>query len=103
MTQRRSKGFRPGPPGHHLGGGGEIGGPLIAHRSHLWDSDTMPTPVSVVVLNFNRDDELKTTVAAVVTQSHRPLEVIVVDNASRDGSVDMVRSQFPSVRVLALS
>src|SRR5205807_8806034 len=29
-------------------------------------------------------------------------EVVVVDNASTDGSVQMVRSRFPEVRVIAL-
>ncbi|NIW25583.1 MAG: glycosyltransferase, partial [Gammaproteobacteria bacterium] len=28
-------------------------------------------------------------------------EVFVVDNASRDGSVDMLKKEFPRVRVLA--
>jgi GT2 family glycosyltransferase len=63
----------------------------------------MSTSMSVVVLNFNRRDELKTTLEAILAQTHRPLEVIVADNASTDGSAAMVRRHFPTVHVLSLS
>lgn len=62
----------------------------------------MPTPVSVVVLNFNRREELKITLQSVLAQSHQSLDVIVADNASSDGSLQMVRNEFPAVRILAL-
>jgi GT2 family glycosyltransferase len=58
--------------------------------------------VSVVVLNFNRKDELRETLRDVLAQTHRPLEVIAVDNASKDGSAAMVRDEFPSVKLVEL-
>jgi GT2 family glycosyltransferase len=60
------------------------------------------TPVSVVVLNFNRCAELKATLSDILAQSHRPLEVIVADNASTDGSPEMVKKDFPSVKLLSM-
>jgi hypothetical protein len=39
--------------------------------------------------------------ADVTTAGDRSLEVIVVDNASADGSVEMVQADFPGVRVIA--
>ena len=35
------------------------------------------------------------------TEIDRPIEVIVVDNSSADGSAAMLRSEFPSVRMIA--
>jgi GT2 family glycosyltransferase len=71
-------------------------------RTEIDAGGMMPTPVSVVVLNFNRREELKITLTSILAQSHRTLEVIVADNASSDGSVQMVRNEFPGVRILAL-
>ena len=62
----------------------------------------MPVPISVVVLNFNRRADLKMTLDAIFAQENPPAEVIVADNASKDGSADMVRREFTAARLLAL-
>jgi GT2 family glycosyltransferase len=59
--------------------------------------------VTVNILSFNRKDELRTTLAKVHAQAHAEIEVIVVDNNSSDGSVDMVKHEFPGVRVISLA
>ena len=58
--------------------------------------------LSVVILNYNRKDELRRTLTDVLAQEGLTPEVVVVDNASADGSQAMVRAEFPSVRLLAL-
>lgn len=57
------------------------------------------TPVlSIVILNYNTCDLLKQTLESIETPvSH---EIIVVDNASTDDSVEMVREQFPKVKLI---
>lgn len=55
----------------------------------------MPT-VSVIVVSFNTVDDLRACLASV-RDVH---EVIVVDNASTDGSPDMVEREFPRVRLV---
>jgi GT2 family glycosyltransferase len=52
--------------------------------------------VSVVVVSFNTKEKLRRCLACV----EREHELIVVDNASTDGSVEMVRSEFPHVRLI---
>jgi GT2 family glycosyltransferase len=62
-----------------------------------------PPSVTIVFLVFNRREELRTTLRKMLFDSdyEGQVEVIVVDNASTDGSADMVRAEFPEVRVMA--
>jgi GT2 family glycosyltransferase len=57
--------------------------------------------VSVIVVSFNTREIVRRCLASVLRQGTTPLEVIVVDNASMDGTVEMVRSSFPEVTVVA--
>jgi len=57
------------------------------------------TKVAVVILNFNGEDYLKKFLPGVVGYS-KPYSVVVVDNASTDRSVEIVKTQFPDVRVI---
>jgi N-acetylglucosaminyl-diphospho-decaprenol L-rhamnosyltransferase len=68
--------------------------------------------LSVIIVSWNVRDLLRKclwavdrgpwSVDGVPTTDHRPLstEVIVVDNASSDGTVEMLRAEFPDVRVI---
>jgi GT2 family glycosyltransferase/glycosyltransferase involved in cell wall biosynthesis len=56
--------------------------------------------VSAVVVSHNTRDDLLRCLAALATRVRLPLEVIVVDNASADGSAAAVRRDHPEVRVL---
>jgi len=57
---------------------------------------------SVVVPNWNGRGWLEACLNSLATQTVRPLEVIVVDNGSTDGSVAYVRGEHPGVRILEL-
>ena len=59
--------------------------------------------VSVVFLAYNRREQLLQAVEQMVDHSGYPgdrLEVLVVDNASNDGTADAVVAAFPDVRVV---
>ena len=58
--------------------------------------------VSVVILSYNRCTELLYTVSQVYTMDYTPYEVIVVDNNSTDGSVEMVNEKFPLAKLIRL-
>ena len=58
------------------------------------------TDVSIIVVSYNARDHLERCLAEVADGPH---EVIVVDNASTDGSPELVRSRFPSVRLVELT
>ncbi len=56
--------------------------------------------VSVVIVNFNGVEYLEPCLRSVFRQPYRPMEVIVVDNGSSDGSVATVETRFPEVRLI---
>ncbi len=54
--------------------------------------------VSIIIVNWNTRDILRDCLRSVYNQTHNiKFEVIVVDNASADGSAEMVKSEFPQV------
>ena len=59
--------------------------------------------LSIVVLSYNRREALAHTLKQLAPLAERGCEVIVVDNASQDGSAQMVADCFAWVRLLALS
>jgi GT2 family glycosyltransferase len=62
----------------------------------------MTPEISLVIVNWNGGQFLEACLGAVAAQRDVDFETILVDNGSRDGSVDFVRSRFPAVRVVAL-
>ncbi len=52
--------------------------------------------VSVVIVSFNTRDLLRECLQTVYAESGLQYEVIVVDNASRDASLEMVQREFPT-------
>ena len=58
--------------------------------------------LSIVIVNYNTRDLLRDCLRSVfASQWIAQVEVIVVDNSSPDGSTDMVRQEFPQVRLIA--
>lgn len=57
--------------------------------------------VSVVIVNWNGERFLERCLSALRAQTLPPDEIILVDNASSDGSLALAR-RFPEVRVVAL-
>lgn len=54
--------------------------------------------IAVAIVNWNTRDLLRTCLQAVLAEE--PAEVVVADNGSQDGSVEMVRRDFPSVTLI---
>jgi len=63
-----------------------------------------PSPrVCIVVLNFNGMHHLEYCLPSVLATDYPNCQVVVVDNASVDGSVEYVRKEFPGVTLLTSS
>lgn len=57
--------------------------------------------VSIVIVSWNVRGLLRACLQSISTFVQYPHEVIVIDNASSDGAVAMVQSEFPGVTVIA--
>jgi rhamnopyranosyl-N-acetylglucosaminyl-diphospho-decaprenol beta-1,3/1,4-galactofuranosyltransferase len=69
------------------------------------DNDPMQSPggICAVVVTYNRKRLLEQCLTALLDQT-RPLdEIIVIDNASTDGTEDVVRERFPGVTYVKLA
>lgn len=59
--------------------------------------------VSIVMLVWNRKDYVEAGLNEIFKSTYQNLEVIVVDNASDDGTSAMVAEKFPSVKLISLN
>ncbi len=57
--------------------------------------------LGIVILNYNTRDLLRECLRTLAATRGVGAETIVVDNASRDGSVTMLRAEFPHIRLIA--
>jgi GT2 family glycosyltransferase len=77
--------------------------PLAAEGSHL-KSPTREASLydlSIVIVSFNTRDVLRCCLEHLYeAKSTLALEIIVVDNASKDGTVQMLADEYPEVRVI---
>ncbi len=64
-------------------------------------ADSKPR-VAIVIVNFNGGALLDKCLAALRRQTFNVLRVIVVDNASSDGSVDGIEQLYPEAAVIRL-
>lgn len=57
--------------------------------------------VSIIIVSYNTKNILRDCVLSIKDKSHDiDYEIIVVDNASSDGSVEMLRQEFPDVKII---
>jgi len=56
----------------------------------------MGSLISVVILNYNGKDYIEECLDSVIDQTYEPLEIIVVDNASIDSSLEILKEKYSS-------
>ena len=64
---------------------------------------SLSVKVSVIIPNWNGGDWLDGCLNALKSQDFKDFEILVVDDASTDGSTDNLEERFPGVRVLRLT
>lgn len=63
----------------------------------------MAVDVSILIVTYQCHEEARECLASIYRNtSGVDYDVVLLDNASKDGTVDMVRSEFPQARLLAL-
>ena len=62
----------------------------------------MPVPrVSVIIINWNHRDCITDCLDSLLDQGFSDLEIIVVDNASTDGSVEWIQQNYSHVKLIS--
>ena len=56
--------------------------------------------ISVVIPSYNRKDFLKRSIDSAINQTKKPLEIIVVDDGSTDGTEAMIKSDYDFVKFI---
>lgn len=65
------------------------------------DFKLMKMDISIIIVNWNTRDLLRNCIGSVYKTIYDvTFEVIVVDNASRDGSASMLRKEYPQVEII---
>ncbi len=110
MREENPPGSPETPPPPETGGGGEREAPEAPPSSSLrfgggtGEAGEGGIPdISVAVVSYNTQGLLRACLRSLLdrqAEGEADLEITVADNGSRDGSVDMVRAEFPSVRLV---
>tara|TARA_B100001029_G_scaffold116456_1_gene96501 strand:- start:18163 stop:19065 length:903 start_codon:yes stop_codon:yes gene_type:complete len=56
--------------------------------------------ISVIIVNWNRLDDMNETLSSLQTQIYKNYEIVVVDNGSTDGSLEMIENKYPYVKLI---
>ena len=56
--------------------------------------------ISVIIPTYNRRNTLPRAVESVLNQTYKPIEIIVVDDGSTDGTKEMFSEMYPLVRYI---
>lgn len=56
--------------------------------------------ISIIILNWNGREHLATCLHSIFNQTYKQFEVIFVDNASRDDSIEYVKKNWPLVKII---
>jgi GT2 family glycosyltransferase len=62
---------------------------------------TTPPAISVIVVSYNTRAMTLDCLRSLAAETKTPHEVIVVDNASTDGSAEAIAAEFPGIRLMA--
>jgi GT2 family glycosyltransferase len=65
------------------------------------DDRREPPDVTVIIVSWNVRDLVGDCIRSVIDQTRHSYEIIVVDNASADGTAEMIATELPTVTLLA--
>ena len=69
----------------------------IINRTRKREVEKQPPRISVIIVNYNGLSYLDTCLSSVLRQDYPDYEIIFVDNASSDGSLEYIRAKYPGL------
>lgn len=79
----------------------QIRGKEIIQKHVTTDLDNVPL-VSIIIVNYNGKSFLRDCLESIKASEASDEEIIIVDNASSDGSLEYIKKEFPYVKLIAL-
>lgn len=75
----------------------------MKNQQILSEKNTISSAIqaSAIIVSWNTKELLRTCIQGLLTQEGVKLDIFVVDNNSSDGTVHMLRSEFPSIKCIA--
>jgi hypothetical protein len=73
---------------------------LLRRSEIVPDTEQWPS-VTAVVIGYNSKDIVGPCLQTLLDQDYPNLEVVVVDNASKDGTAEFVATNFPQIKLIA--
>jgi glycosyltransferase involved in cell wall biosynthesis len=73
---------------------------ILSSLKQASSSNDSAAEISVILPVFNRETLVETSLRSILAQSHRPLDVVVVDDGSTDGSTGVVERFGEEVRLI---
>lgn len=58
--------------------------------------------ISLVIINYNNKSYLQRCMTSIFNQTYKNLEVIFIDNESKDGSYDFMKEEYPNKDILLI-
>jgi len=56
--------------------------------------------ISIIIVNWNAEKYIKNCIESLINQTYKNFEIILVDNASSDNSVEIIEKKFPQVKII---
>jgi GT2 family glycosyltransferase len=58
--------------------------------------------ISIAIVTWNRKEYVIRAIKSIYDQPYRPIEIVVVDSNSSDGTVESIKNAFPEVKIIRL-
>jgi len=59
--------------------------------------------IGVIIVNYNSGDNIVRCIDSVYKQTVKTSDILIVDNASTDSSISLIRSEFPDIKIIELT
>lgn len=59
--------------------------------------------VAVILVNFNGEKYCRECIDSIMRQTYQDIDIFFVDNASVDGSVSIIRNEYPNIKIIQLN
>lgn len=56
--------------------------------------------LSIIIVNYNGKHWLEKCIASIRKQTYKPIEIIIIDDKSSDGSLAYIEKEFPEVKLI---